>query len=164
MSSHPFGVGLAPRTDPLRVLEVIQRLAVEQLGSVPGALFGPVEHALQQASERGEEMPFLDQAALRTMRQRYATHVMNYRQQIARGFDDFRARRARNHAPTPLELIDEDQLELHIAGQRVAESIEQRFSWPLGLMDGRLRALALELGLPAAVNPIGPARLTAAFM
>ncbi|MDQ3288391.1 MAG: DUF1631 domain-containing protein [Pseudomonadota bacterium] len=165
MLKNPFGVGYATQSDPLRVLEEIQRRSVEQLGGVPGALFSPVEAMLNPALDRDEPAQYVDQSAFRLLRQRHSTHVMNYRQQVARGFDIFRARRAR--APDrsePLGLVDEAALELHLAGQRLAASIQQRYARPLALMDGRLRALGLELGLPQAPNPVGPARLSAAFL
>ncbi|MBA2238562.1 MAG: DUF1631 family protein [Lysobacter sp.] len=165
MFKNPFGVGYATHSDPLRVLEEIQRRSVEQLGAVPGALFAPVEAMLNPALDRDEPVQYIDQSAFRLLRQRHATHVMNFRQQVARGFDTFRARRARapEHAE-PLGLVDEAALEFHLAGQRLSASIQQRYARPLALMDGRLRALGLELGLPQAPNPIGPARLAAAFM
>lgn len=164
VSIHPLGVAHATRTDPLRVLEEIQRLAVEQLGGLPGALFGPVEDALNAAAERDERLPYLDQAALRVLRLRHATHVMHFRQQIAQGFDDFRARRVRARREAPLGLVDEAELEFYLAGQRLSDAIEQRYPRPLEMMEGRLRALALELGLPASLNPIGASRLTTAFL
>lgn len=165
MYKNPFGVGYATHSDPLRVLEEIQRRAVEQLGAVPGALFGPVEAMLSPSIDRDEPTQYVDQSAFRLLRQRHAAHVMNFRQQIAQGFDTFRARRGRAaDRSEPLGLVDETDLEFHLAGQRLAASIQKRYARPLALMDGRLRALGLELGLPQAPNPIGPARLAAAFM
>lgn len=163
-TTHPFGTAYAMRTDPLRVLAEIQRLAVELLGSVPGALFGSLEEALNPAADAGQRSQYADQNALRLLRQRHAAHVMNFRQQVAQGFDQFRSRRTRIGRDLPLGLLDEAQLEFHLAGQRLAEAIEQRYSGPLQTMDGRLRSLGLEIGLPQAINPIGPARLVAAFM
>nr|MBA3486475.1 DUF1631 family protein [Lysobacter sp.] len=165
MYKNPFGVGYATPSDPLRVLEEIQRRSVEQLGAIPGALFGPVEAMLSPSVDRDEPAQYVDQSAFRLLRQRHAAHVMNFRQQVAQGFDTFRARRGRAVERTePLGLVDETDLEFHLAGQRLAASIQQRYARPLALMDGRLRALGLELGLPQAPNPIGPARLAAAFM
>lgn len=165
MSTNSFGIAYAMRTDPLRVLEEIQRLAVEQLGQVPGALFGPLEQALNPPADSEERLQYVDQSALRLLRQRHATHVMNFRQQIAQGFDLFRARRIRAaNGGSPLGLVDEVQLEFHLAGQRLSTAIEQQYARPLEMMDGRLRSLGLELGLPQALNPIGPARLATAFM
>ena len=96
MYKNPFGVGYATHSDPLRVLDEIQRRAVEQLGAIPGALLGPIEAMLDPAAEPEESVQYVDQAAFRLLRQRHATHVMNFRQQIAQGFDAFRARRARS--------------------------------------------------------------------
>lgn len=165
MYKNPFGVGYATHSDPLRVLEEIQRRSVEQLGAIPGALFGPIEAMLSPSVDRDETAQYVDQSAFRLLRQRHAAHVMSFRQQIAHGFDTFRARRGRAVERTePLGLVDETDLEFHLAGQRLTASIQQRHARPLALMDGRLRALGLELGLPQAPNPIGPACLAAAFM
>ena len=165
VSTHPLDIAHATRTDPLRVLEEIQRLAVEQLGGLPSALFSQLtEDATNLTAEPAERLQFVDQAALRVLRQRHATHVMNFRQEIARGFDEFRARRLRNVPNLPLVLVDEHQLEFHLAGQRLAEAIQQRYPRPLEMMEGRLRALAIELRLPPAANPIGAMRLTSAFL
>ena len=127
-------------------------------------MFGPLEAALDPGADHDESVQYVDQSALRMLRQRHATHVMNFRQHIAQGFDTFRARRARTEPAAPLGLVDEVQLEFHLAGAKLAEGIEQRHTRPLELMDGRLRALGLELGLPQAANPIGPGRLASAFM
>src|SRR3970040_360891 len=164
VDKNPFGVGYATHSDPLRVLGDIQRLAVEQLGGIPGAMFGPLEAALDPGADPDESVQYVDQSALRVLRQRHATHVMNFRQHIAQGFDTFRARRARTEPAAPLGLVDEVQLEFHLAGEKLAEAIEQSHARPLELMEGRLRAVGLELGLPQAPNPIGPGRLASAFM
>ena len=148
------------RTDPVRVLEEMKRLAVEQLGAIPGALYRPVEQALQSPSAGAES--FHDQAALLVLRQHSASHVMRFRQQIAQGFDEFRGQRARNGAS--LGLIDEHLLDFHIAGQRLAEILDQRYQAPLETMKARLDALALAMRLESPGNPISPARLSAAFV
>lgn len=165
MYKNPFGVGYATHSDPLRVLEEMQRRSVEELGAIPGALFGPIEEMLRPPVDRDEPAPFLDQSAFNLLRQRHAAHVMNFRQKVAQGFDAFRARRGRSPERTePLALLDETDLEFHLASQRLAASIELRYARSLAVMEGRLRALGLELGLPHAPNPIGPACLAAAFM
>lgn len=161
---NPFGVGYATSSDPSRVLGDIQRLAVEQLGAIPGALFGAIEAALGAAVDADDSVQYVDHSALRLLRQRHATHVMNFRLHIAQGFDAFRARHARRDRSEALGLVEEVQLDFHLAGEKLAETIEQRHVRPLQLMDGRLRALGLELGLPQALNPIGPGRLASAFM
>ena len=169
MSIHPLGGAHAPRTEPMRVLEEIKRLALETLGGLPGGLYEPVEDALKRSvhGDDGHDAPQLlyqNQAALWVLRQHHATHVMRYRQQVARGFDDFRVLRIRNRGDLPLGLIDESQIDFHLAGQGLAEAIEQSHARALETMAGRLQAVAAVLGLPPTVNPIGPARLATAFV
>lgn len=164
--TNPLGVTHATPGDPLRVLEEIQRLAVEQLSGVPGAVFSHLnDEAMNPAAALEARLQFVDQSTLRVLRQRHATHVMSFRQEIARGFDEFRARRLRSSGTgLPLGLVAEHQLDFHLAGQRLAEAIQQRYPGPLQMMEGRLRALALELRLPPALNPVGAERLTSAFL
>ncbi|GAB2608462.1 DUF1631 family protein [Novilysobacter erysipheiresistens] len=169
MSIHPLGGAHAPRTEPMRVLEEIKRLALETLGGLPGGLYEPVEDALKRSvqGDDGHDAPQLlyqNQAALWVLRQHHATHVMRYRQQVARGFDDFRVLRIRNRGDLPLGLIDESQIDFHLAGQGLAEAIEHSHSRALETMAGRLQAVAAVLGLPPTVNPIGPTRLATAFV
>ena len=166
MSGHLREVGHAERSSPVGVLEEIKRLAVEQLGGVPGGLYQPIEDALHDSAARaglvgGRRQ---DHAALLTLRQRNSAFVMRYRQLIAQGFDDFRALPMRPRTGLPLDLVGEDQLDYHYAGQKLAESIGQRYSRQLELLDGRLEALAAELGQPAGSNPIGAGRLAGAFI
>src|SRR5688572_33232940 len=105
MSGHPLGLGYAERANPAGVLEEMKRLAVEQLGGVPGALYAPVGDALDEAARRSGLLQIRrgDHIALLNLRQRNAAFVMRYRQLIAQGFDDFRAlpqhARATSHLP-----------------------------------------------------------------
>ena len=169
MSGHPLGLGYAERANPAGVLEEMKRLAVEQLGGVPGALYAPVGEALDEAARRSGLLQIRrgDHVALLNLRQRSAGYVMRYRQLVAQGFDDFRqlpirTRTANQHLP--LGLVEERQLDFHYAGQKLAESIGQRYSRQLEMLDGRLEALSAELGSPSASNPIGASRLAGAFL
>ena len=52
MSGQPLGAEQQMRTDPVRVLEEIKRLAVEQLGAVPAGLYAPIAEILHESSMR----------------------------------------------------------------------------------------------------------------
>lgn len=150
----------------MRVLEEIKRLAVEQLGALPGLVYAGVEDALDNAAHAETIRPghFEDVSTLRMLRQQSASLMMRYRQQVAQGFDDFRGLRVRNKGELPLGLIEHDHLEFHLAGQRVAESLSQRHLKPLETMHQRLHWMTTALGMPLSMNPIGPERLAAAFV
>ncbi len=168
MSDYPPGMataaqGASGRGDPARVLEEIKRNSVELLGSVPGGLFLPVEHILQESSARGVARPVEMQALLK-LRQQSASLVMRFRQQIAQGFDDFRSLRIRNRGDLPLSLVAENQLAFHLAGQQLADAIETRFAAPLETMNARLDKLAEALQMQPGANPIGAGRLAGAFI
>nr|WP_246372822.1 DUF1631 family protein [Lysobacter spongiae] len=154
------------RSEPLRVLEEIKRQALEQLGSLPDALYPGVEQALAMALQSGDVGPghFEDQTCLRMLRQQNASLVMRYRQQLAKGFDDFRGLRVRARGDLPLGLIDDQHLAYHLDGQRMAESLQGRFDEPLQAMHGRLQEMTASLGMPEAPNPVGPERLAGAFV
>jgi hypothetical protein len=168
MSGQPLGLGTTDRANPAGVLEEMKRLAVEQLGGVPGSLYAPVGDALDEAARRSGLVQIRrgDHIALLNLRQRNAAYVMRFRQLVAQGFDDFRAlphhARARSHLP--LGLVEERQLDYHYAGQKLAESLNQRYQRQLEMLDGRLEVLSAELGAPAAANPIGATRLAGAFL
>ena len=166
MSGQLQGVGHAERSNPVGVLEEMKRLAVEQLGAVPAALYPPLVLAVEDAARRdGLQHPSrAEQAALLTLRQRSAANMMRYRQQIAQGFDDFRALPLRPRSTAPLGLVEEKQLAYEYAGQKLGETIAQRFSRQLEMLDARLEALSAELGQVPAANPLGAGRLAAAFL
>jgi len=166
VSSHPPGAARAMRTDPFRVLEELKRAALERLGGVPGSLYGPIEDALALSATHLERDAFQyeDQAALWSLRHQQAAQVMRFRQQLAKGFDEFRTLRQPGRNYLTLGLLDEAQLDMHLAGERMAEGLAQRYQKPLEALESRLRTLAAVLGLKSMVNPIGPVRLATAFV
>ena len=127
MSNHPLGAVCATRTDPFRVLEEIKRLTLERLGGLPGTLYGPIEDALALSALHVDRDAFQyeDQAALWSLRHQQAAQVMRFRQQLAKGFDEFRTLRAPGRNYLTMGLLDESQLDLHIAGERMAEALAE---------------------------------------
>lgn len=160
MSVQPLTAASASRTDPVRVLEEMKRLAVEQLGALPHALAQAVEKTLQSTAGGPS---YEEQTALALLRQHGASHVMRFRQQIARGFDDFRGAASRPGVDR-LDLVDEQHIDLHLTGQRLADMLEQRYQRPLEVMKQRLDAVAAMFGSHAGSNPIAPPRLVSAFI
>lgn len=160
MSVQPLHTASASRTDPVRVLEEMKRLAVEQLGALPHALAQAVEKTLL-AGAGGPS--YEEQAALALLRQHGASHVMRFRQQIARGFDEFRGASSRTGGDG-LDLVEEQHLDLHLTGQRLSDMLEQRYQRPLEVMNQRLAAVAAMFGTHAGANPVAPPRLVAAFV
>lgn len=166
MSVHPLGVALPTRQDPVRVLDEMKRIAVEQLGGVPSGLYRTIEDALHQTIERPEtaEVRHEEQMALMALRQRNATYVMRFRQVIAEGFDEFHVLPLQKKQEEPLRLVDDKQLGYHLAGQLLIEAIGKRYTRPLQMLDGRMESLAEALEQPAPSNPIGANRLAGAFV
>jgi hypothetical protein len=143
------------------VLEDIKRLALEQLGALPGGLYRPIEEALQSVDATAESLQ--DQAALLVLRQHSASYVMRFRQQIGLGFDDFRGTRPRTDR-AELGLVEERLLEFHFAGQRLGVILDQRYQQPLEEMSARFNSLASALRTAPALNPVAPSRLVTAFI
>src|SRR5690606_17985694 len=169
VSVPPSGVAPTMRPDPTRVLEDIKRIALEHLGGLPGQLYPPIEHALASAASKAEDartpqVLYQSQAALWVLRQHHAAHLMRFRQQIAEGFDEFRIARARDRDDEPLGLIDESQIDMHLAAQTLAEALDKRYGASLHSIEERLRVLARVLGIEPPGNPVSPARLAAAFV
>ena len=152
-------------SDPVRLLEELKRIAVEQLAVVPGALFRPIEEQLQDKLALADsQSQRKDLISLLSLRQRSASTMMRYRELIARNFDDFRGRGALSRSNVALGLVGEDELGFHLAGQRLAASIGRRYQGPLELLDARFEALSRALGAPTITNPIGAVRLAGAFV
>jgi hypothetical protein len=151
--------------EPVRLIEELKRIAVEQLAAVPGGLFRPIEEQLQDKLQLGSSVAQRkDLMTVLALRQRNATHVMRFRELIGRSFDDFRGRALMARSDIPLGLVGEDELEFHLAGQRLAEAIGRRYQQPLELLGLRFEALSRELGAPTTTNPVGAVRLAGAFL
>ena len=157
------------RPDPTRVLEDIKRIALERLGGLPGQLYPPIEQALALAAGKADDartpqVLYQSQAALWVLRQHHAAHLMRFRQQVAEGFEEFRVARARDREDAPLGLIDESQIDMHLAAQSLAEALDKNHGATLHSIEERLRVLARVLGIDPPGNPVSPARLATAFV
>ena len=157
------------RADPIRAIEGIKRLVVEQLGSLPGTVYAAVEQALRLsvglAPIDSNHNPYQDQAALWVLRQHHATHVMAFRQQLAQTVDSARLPARDGTGGTPLELLSEGDLDVRLAGQRAAEPLESTNKIALEALDGRFAALARCVGRTEhGSNPVTPLALMQAFM
>ncbi|MDB6162901.1 MAG: hypothetical protein JWL98_333 [Xanthomonadaceae bacterium] len=158
-ASHARGV------EPARLVEELKRIAVEQLAAVPDGLCRPIEEQLQDKLQLvSSTAQRKDLMTLLALRQRNATHVMRFRELIARSFDDFGGRTLMSRSDVPMGLVSEDELGFHLAGQRLAEAIGRRYQQPLELLDLRFEALSRALGGPASTNPVGAVRLAGAFL
>ena len=157
--------GMSSVADPVRLLEDLRRTAVEQLGSVPGGLYRPIEEQLHDALRHSAPGAHRrDLMTVLALRQRGASYVMRYRELIARSFEDFRGRFSISRPGLPLGLVRENELDFHLAGQRLAESIGRQYQRPLELLDLRFEALAKAMNAPPTSNPVGATRLAGAFL
>ena len=156
MSGHPLGhpheLGSANRANPVGVLEEMKRLSVEQLGGVPGHCTQTVSDALEDAARRAGLVQ-IRRRPDRVAQLRRAMLLSSCATAIDRaGLRDFRRAGRPTCAPgnhLPLGLVEESQLDFHYAGQKLAESIGQRYARQIEMLDGRLEALSFELGVPA---------------
>jgi hypothetical protein len=164
VSNHPLGLELVGNHERLRLLEDLKRTVVEQLGKLPGELFAPIEARLQESIRQGGgAQERVDLAALLALRARSASFVMRYRELLARNFDDLRNRAGRDSHAAAMGLVEESDLDFHVAGQQVADAVSRHFARPLELLDQRFELLGISIGAPSASNPVGAVRLVGAI-
>ncbi|MEO5565777.1 MAG: DUF1631 family protein [Luteimonas sp.] len=161
---HPDMNGQVAR-GPEQLLDELKRIAVEQLGAVPAGLYRPIEEQLHQ-SLRGdsEGTQRNDLMAVLALRQRGSHYVMKFRELIGRSFDGFCGREVLGSRSEPMGLVRENELEFHLAGQRLAESIGGHYQRQLDMLGLRFESLAAAMGLPSTGNPVGAALLASAFV
>lgn len=143
----------------------MKRTAVEQLARVPDGLHVAIEAAARESVASTSPMARRDlENALLALRQRNATYVMRFRELVAEGFDRFRVLQPGERRPVAqFDLVEESQLQYHVAGQRLADAISLRHGPALQQMERRLEALSAALGQATSANPVGPERLAGAF-
>ncbi len=164
MSNPRLGFELVGNYERLRMLDELKRIVVEQLGNLPSELFAPIETRLQDRIRRGGgAQDRIDLAALLGLRARSASFVMRYRELLARNFDDLRNRAGRDSHTSALGLVEESDLDFHVAGQHVADTVARHFVRPLESLDQRFEQLGVGIGAANASNPIGAVRLVGAF-
>jgi hypothetical protein len=152
-------------SDPARLLEELKRTCVEQLGAVPGGLYRPIEEQLHDSLRVGGDASHRkDLMTVLALRQRGSGYVMRYRELIGRSFDDFCGRAAPGKPSAPLGLVRENELDFHLAGQRLSDSIARRYQRPLEMLGLRFESLAAALGMPRGSNPVGASLLADAFV
>src|SRR3546814_509494 len=98
------------------------------------------------------------------LRQRGSRYVLKFRELIGRSFDEFCGRTTAGRGTAPLGLVREKELEFHLAGQRLADSISRRYQRPLEMLGLRFESLAAAMGAPGSVNPVGASILADAFV
>ena len=161
---HPDMGGQAA-SDPVRLIDELKRIAVEQLGAVPGGLYRPIEEHLHESLRNGSESAQRkDLMAILALRQRGSGFVMKFRELIGRSFDDFCGRATVGRNEAPMGLVLEDDLDFHLAGQTLAESLAARYQRPLEMLGARFDSLASALGVPGGANPVGSLLLANAFV
>lgn len=155
------------RVDPLHVIDEVKRLAVEQLGAIPGALYAHLDAYVHDVALRQDDDPRVlrsEQQMVRLLQQHAATRLMRFRERLARSFDDFRSLTSVTLGSTPLGLVGDHQIEFYLDGQRLTDALAQRYARPLKMLDSRFEAVAMAMSIPAGANPIGPGRLVDALI
>ena len=161
---HPE-MGVPAGRDPERLLEELKRIAVEQLGAVPAGLYRPIEEQLHDSLRVGQEgTQRKDLMTVLALRQRGSGYVMKFRELIGRAFDEFCGRSLPGGNSAPMGLVRENELDFHLDGQRLAESIASRYQRPLEMLGLRFDSLAAAMGVPGITNPIGATLLANAFV
>ncbi|GAB6196173.1 DUF1631 family protein [Lysobacter xanthus] len=150
--------GIESRLDPSRVLEALKRLSVERLGTFPTVLYIGAEREL---SETGPDA-YHELAGLNVLRARSASDTMNFRQQVAQAFEEFRNPFIRSGLT--LGLIEEEAIDLHLQAQALTEILDKRYQSQLQSLRTQLDELALAMRVPAGPNPVSPSKLCGTFI
>ncbi|WP_162823790.1 DUF1631 family protein [Lysobacter sp. TY2-98] len=153
MTSPFFDQGIDSRHDPARVLEALKRLAVERLGTFPTSLYVTAEKELAEAGPDA----YHELAGVNVLRARSASDTMNFRQQIAQAFDEFRNPFIRSGMT--LGLIEEEVIDLHLQAQALTEILDKRYQQQLQSLRTQMEELALAMRVPAGPNPVSPSKL-----
>jgi hypothetical protein len=158
-------MGVPAGRDPERLLEELKRIAVEQLGAVPAGLYRPIEEQLHDSLRVGQEgTQRKDLMAVLSLRQRGSGYVMKFRELIGRAFDEFCGRMLPGGHAAPMGLVRENELDFHLDGQRLSESIATRYQRPLEMLGLRFDSLAAAMQVPGTTNPVGATLLANAFV
>ncbi|MGN6111501.1 MAG: DUF1631 family protein [Luteimonas sp.] len=158
-------MGVPAGRDPERLLEELKRIAVEQLGAVPAGLYRPIEEQLHDSLRVGQEgTQRKDLMAVLSLRQRGSGYVMKFRELIGRAFDEFCGRTLPGGHGAPMGLVRENELDFHLDGQRLSESIATRYQRPLEMLGLRFDSLAAAMRVPGTTNPVGATLLANAFV
>ena len=102
----------------------MKRAAVEQLARVPDGLHIAIDAAARETVANSPMARRDLENALLALRQRNATYVMRFRELVAEGFDRFLALPpGTTRPPRQFDLVEDSQLQYHVAGQRLADAI-----------------------------------------
>lgn len=155
---------------PLALLEEIKRVTIEQLSSLPDALYprmeGELNRSLDAATERGYGLGGAQRdelMLLKVLRQRSASHAMRYREQLGQLFDPLAGRYPENEEEAGLRLVGEEELDFRLSGERMAEALASACKSEIAILDYRFRGFAALLGRAGAHNPVAPERLATAL-
>lgn len=154
--------------DPVRVYELIKRDAGMELCAILAGFWGTIEEQVRLAALAGHNYNASqdDRVALLGLSQRAQVLATRYREGVEQSFERWRsAKPAYRVEAKSLSLMSEDELEMHLAGQQTAESLDRRFGHALELFDSRMQSLAAVLGVARhQPNPLRPDSVVAAFV
>ena len=162
----PTGRAAAPRA-PARTLETLRHDAVTELGGVLSGFWSEIEEQVRLAALAGHDFAAAqdDRVAAMSLSHRALELATRFRDAIEKAFAHWEDASEAPAKDRSLSLMSEAELEIHLAGQQIAELLDHQFLHPLAQLDERLRQLSEALGINRKrPNPMRPEVPVAAFV
>ena len=166
-SISPPQRGRGALRDPTRVLEAVKRDALTALGGVLSGFWGTIEEQVRLAALAGHDYSAAqdDRMAVTALSHRALELATRYRDSLEQEFKRWLQLSPEQARDKSLSLMSESELEIHLAGQQTTELLDHQFLHPLELLDERLMALSVALGVKGKrPNPVRPEVAVAAFV
>lgn len=158
----------AGQRSSVRVLETLRRDAVTELGGVLSGFWSSIEEQVRLAALASHDFASAqeDRIAVMSLSHRALELATRFRSAIEAEFERWeRASDDEDIKPKSLSLMSEGELEVHLAGQQIAELLEHQFLHPLSQLDERLAVLSDALGIRRGrQNPMRPEVAVNAFV
>lgn len=156
---------IAPQA-PAQLLAQLRQGTVSRLQPLLGATVAATDAQLRReldAEARPDKLGH-DWTNLAVLRGEAIANERRWQARIDAGFARW-PHPAKPRTVAGFDLVSEDELQTHLVGQPVAESLERRFADSLEVIVSRLWSLAASLGgQTAPTNPIGPRQLVDCFL
>src|SRR5690606_33747188 len=156
-----------PARAPARVLETLKHDAMTELGGVLSGFWSSIEEQVRLAALAGHDYVAAqeDRVAVMALSHRALELATRFRESIEKEFARWQDPDDTPQRERSLTLMSESELEIHLAGQQIAELLDHQFLHPLAQLDERLGQLSEALGIRRRrPNPLRPEVAVTAFV
>jgi len=156
-----------PARAPARVLETLKHDAMTELGGILSGFWSSIEEQVRLAALAGHDYVAAqeDRVAVMALSHRALELATRFRESIEKEFARWQDPDDTPQRERSLTLMSESELEIHLAGQQIAELLDHQFLHPLAQLDERLGQLSEALGIRRRrPNPLRPEVAVSAFV